>query len=64
MKLLEIGEKLNQVSGGNHAMYLCELCNRQALGAHHDNAYFIQQVIPNMSCPFCKEASNDNGVAK
>jgi ribosomal protein L37AE/L43A len=42
------------------AIYVCEHCGHTENGSGYDDAYFHQNVIPNMNCKVCGEKSPDD----
>lgn len=44
------------------AVYECESCGANVQSYGHDDRNFHDNVIPNMSCPACKESSISLGT--
>ncbi|MEG1563774.1 MAG: hypothetical protein RR365_08615 [Bacteroides sp.] len=44
------------------AIYICEGCGAEVDERGYDDAYFHQNVIPNMKCPKCGKTSSELGV--
>ena len=58
---MKIQKKLRQYRRDFDAIYECEHCGATSNGDGYHDAFFHQNVIPNMTCLVCKKSSN--GVA-
>ena len=57
---MTIQKKLGQSRRDFTAIYECEHCGETRKGGGYDDAYFHQEVIPNMECEKCgKKAPKD-----
>lgn len=54
---MKIKARINQHRRDFTADYECEFCGQIDRGSGYDDAYFHQQVIPNMTCSSCKKSS-------
>ena len=56
--------KIKKITNRNRrdftAIYECEHCGHEKKDQGYDDAYFHQQVVPNMECPNCKKKAGDD----
>lgn len=58
---MKIKNRIRQHRRDFTAVYVCEHCGNEQNGDGYDDAYFHDNVIPNMTCWSCKKSSD--GVA-
>lgn len=57
---MKIKEIISQHRRDFTAVYVCEHCGYEEKGRGYDDAYFHQNVIPEMKCPECGKTAPKN----